>query len=63
MAKVLLAKKKLQPGEKHTYESGCILTSTIGAMSGYFNFINHNSTQNFKVVVPTFLLMAPFMLN
>jgi ApaG protein len=60
---VIGKKPKLNPGDSHTYASGCILSSTIGAMSGYFNFINHNSTNNFKVQVPTFKLLAPYILN
>ncbi len=56
-------KPVLKPGESHTYTSGCLLTSPFGAMSGHFNMINFTSTRNFRVVVPTFRLSAPFALN
>lgn len=56
-------KPVLKPGESHTYSSGCLLTSPIGAMQGYFNMINFTSTRNFRVIVPTFKLSAPFALN
>ena len=56
-------KPVLLAGEKHVYSSGCILTSTIGAMCGYFNMINHNTTHNFRVLVPAFQLQVPFVLN
>ena len=56
-------KPVLKPGESHTYTSGCLLTSPFGAMSGHFNMINFTSTKNFKVIVPTFRLCAPFALN
>ena len=51
------------PGEKHTYSSGCLLSSPFGAMRGNFNMINFTTTKNFKVVVPSFRLNAPFALN
>lgn len=56
-------KPVLKPGESHRYNSGCLLSSPFGAMSGYFNMINFTSTNNFKVIVPIFKLSAPFALN
>ncbi|MCA6423043.1 Co2+/Mg2+ efflux protein ApaG [Flavobacterium sp.] len=56
-------KPVLKPGEKYIYNSGCLLSSPFGAMGGYFNMINFTSTNNFKVIVPTFKLSAPFALN
>jgi len=53
----------LQPGEKHTYHSGCLLLSPIGAMSGYYRMINFETKRLFKVNVPTFKLNAPFAVN
>ncbi len=53
----------LKPSETFTYTSGCVLLSKQGAMKGYFNFINHNSTNNFKVFIPTFNLTVPDILN
>ena len=53
----------IKPDEKYTYTSGCLLTSPLGAMSGYFSMINFTSTKTFKVIIPTFKLSAPFALN
>ena len=60
---VIGKKPVIKPGESHTYSSGCLLLSPHGAMQGYFNMVNFTSTRNFKVVVPTFRLSAPFALN
>ena len=60
---VIGKKPVLKPGESHTYSSGCLLSSPFGAMRGYFNMINYTSTRNFRVIVPTFKLSAPFALN
>lgn len=56
-------KPVIKPGESHTYSSGCILLSPIGAMKGYYNMINFTSTKSFQVTIPTFKLSAPFALN
>lgn len=53
----------LEPQEKYTYRSNCLLQSKIGAMKGYFNMINFNSKTHFKVQVPTFQLMVVDTLN
>ncbi len=60
---VIGKKPVLKPGETHTYSSGCLLSSPFGAMRGYFNMVNFTSTRNFKVIVPTFKLAAPFAIN
>jgi ApaG protein len=60
---VIGKKPVLKPGERHTYSSGCLLSSPYGAMKGHFNMINFTSTKCFKVIVPTFRLCAPFALN
>lgn len=56
-------KPVLKPGELHSYKSGCLLTSPFGAMRGFYNMINLNNTQKFKVIIPTFKLSAPFAIN
>ena len=56
-------KPVLKPGELHTYKSGCLLSSPYGSMKGNFSMINFTSTRNFKVIVPSFRLCAPFALN
>jgi ApaG protein len=60
---VIGKKPVLKPGEKHTYNSGCLLSSPFGAMQGHFNMINFTSTKTFRVIVPSFRLSAPFALN
>ena len=56
-------KPVLKPGESHVYSSGCILSSPFGAMSGHFNMINHTTTHNFRVAIPSFKLSARFAMN
>jgi len=56
-------KPVIKPGDKHVYNSGCLLASPIGAMKGHYNMINFTSTKSFQVVIPTFKLSAPFALN
>ena len=56
-------KPVLKPGETHTYTSGCLLSSPIGAMKGFYNMINFTTTQSFRVIIPTFKFSAPFALN
>ena len=56
-------KPVIKPGESHTYSSGCLLSSPIGAMNGFYNMVNFTSTKSFKVIIPTFRFSAPFALN
>ncbi len=60
---VIGEKPVLKPGERHTYQSGCLLTAPFGAMSGYYNMVNFTSTKKFKVQIPSFKLSAPYALN
>ena len=60
---VIGKKPVLKPGESHTYNSGCLLTSPFGAMKGHYNMVNFTNTNQFKVIIPTFKLSAPFALN
>jgi len=60
---VIGKKPVIFPGESHTYSSGCLLASPIGAMKGYFNMVNFSTTERFRVNVPIFRLNAPFALN
>lgn len=57
----------LQPiiseGESHKYQSGTSLTSTIGRMRGYYVMFNLETEEEFKVYIPEFDLIAPFVLN
>jgi ApaG protein len=60
---VIGKKPVLKPGEKHNYSSGCLLSSPIGAMRGFFEMINFTTTKKFKVTIPAFKLMASFAMN
>ncbi|KAB8151374.1 ApaG protein [Kordia periserrulae] len=60
---VIGKKPVLKPGESHTYQSGCLLASPIGAMRGHYNMVNFTTTKKFRVFIPTFKLCAPFALN
>jgi ApaG protein len=60
---VIGKKPVLSPGETHTYNSGCILNSPIGAMHGHYIMVNLNNTKPFNVTIPTFRLSAPYALN
>ena len=60
---VIGKKPVIKPGEVFSYSSGCLLSSPIGAMKGYFSMVNFTSTKTFKVLIPTFKLSAPFAIN
>tara|TARA_B100000795_G_scaffold156063_1_gene117073 strand:- start:4085 stop:4471 length:387 start_codon:yes stop_codon:yes gene_type:complete len=60
---VIGKKPVINPGSLHTYSSGCILLSPFGAMSGYYEMVNFNTTEKFKVSIPSFKLSAPFSMN
>lgn len=56
-------KPVIKPGEFYTYSSGCLLSSPIGAMQGYFNMVNFTTTKNIRILVPLFKLSATFAIN
>ncbi|MEM9647872.1 Co2+/Mg2+ efflux protein ApaG [Flagellimonas flava] len=56
-------KPVIKPGKSHTYSSGCLLTSPIGAMRGHYEMVNFSSTEEFEVEIPTFKFSAPFAIN
>ena len=60
---VIGQKPVLKPGESHTYQSGCLLNSPFGNMSGHYRMINFSNARHFNVIIPTFKLSAPFALN
>ncbi|MDB4009882.1 Co2+/Mg2+ efflux protein ApaG [Polaribacter sp.] len=53
----------LKPYEKYTYSSGCFLTSNMGAMRGFYSMTNQETLEQFKVMIPTFQLTNPLLLN
>lgn len=60
---VIGKKPVIQPGDSHTYSSGCLLGAPVGAMRGHYNMVDLNSSEKFRVYVPTFKFSAPFALN
>jgi ApaG protein len=60
---VIGMKPVLEPGEVHTYSSGCMLLAPIGAMHGTFTMINFSTKTAFKVEIPTFRLFTDFAMN
>ena len=60
---VIGIKPVLEPGEIHTYSSGCMLLAPMGAMSGAYTMINFGNKTAFKVEIPSFKLHAEFAMN
>lgn len=60
---VIGKKPVLKPGQSHTYQSGCLLSSPFGNMSGFYNMVNFSTSNQFSVIIPAFKLSAPFALN
>ena len=56
-------KPLLKPGDSYKYSSGCLITSPVGAMRGFYNMVDVNSGKKFKAYIPTFKLNAPQALN
>jgi len=53
----------LYPGEYYNYESACNLKSTFGRMGGWYNMIRTTDNKKFRILIPEFELVVPFMLN
>lgn len=53
----------IEPGASHSYSSGCVLDSTIGAMQGYYNVISPIDNTEFRVEIPRFRLVATYAMN
>ncbi len=53
----------LEPGEKHHYISSCNLRTGIGKMLGSYTMERLLDGQKFKVAIPEFTLMVPFLYN
>ncbi len=54
---------ELQPGETFEYTSWCLLQTPIGKMYGTYTFINIETKEAFKVIIPEFKLHAEYKLN
>lgn len=53
----------LEPGETHSYVSGCHLRTDMGRMRGYYIMERQADGSQFEVEIPEFVLIAPFKLN
>lgn len=53
----------LKPNDVYNYSSGCFLTSSIGAMNGFYTMIDLESFEQFKVIIPTFQLNSKIASN
>src|SRR5690606_22798979 len=60
---VIGKKPVIEPGGSHTYSSGCLLASTLGAMKGHYNMVTLATSEKFRVYIPTFKFRARFALN
>ena len=60
---VIGKKPTLRSGEIYTYQSGSLITSPMGSMSGTFIMINFSTAKKFNVQVPFFKLNVPYILN
>jgi ApaG protein len=60
---VLGKKPIVNPGSQHKYSSWCLITSTLGSMSGEYTMINLSTAGKFRVIIPSFKLNVPFLLN
>ncbi|WP_127138422.1 Co2+/Mg2+ efflux protein ApaG [Flagellimonas oceanensis] len=60
---VIGRKPVIKPGKSHTYSSGCLLASPVGAMRGFYQMVNFSNAEEFEVEIPTFKFAAPFAIN
>lgn len=60
---VIGEKPILKPKQVYTYTSNCFLNSPIGAMNGFYNMVNFNTSKKFKVQIPTFQLTVSETFN
>lgn len=53
----------IQPGDMHRYVSGAHFSTPIGQMYGYYYMENLRDGSMMQVVIPPFVLQAPFSQN
>lgn len=53
----------LEPGTSHEYVSGCNLQTEMGKMRGTYLMERIVDGKEFTVIIPEFMLIAPFKLN
>ncbi|MFT5914418.1 MAG: ApaG protein [Flammeovirgaceae bacterium] len=53
----------LEPGQVHSYVSGCNLQTGIGKMNGMYLMERGIDGKRFPVIIPDFSMVVPFRLN
>ena len=53
----------LEPGQQHSYVSGCNLKTSLGKMGGTYSMRKLVNDYSFEVIIPEFTLMAPYRQN
>jgi ApaG protein len=53
----------IEPGDSHSYVSGCHLTTDIGSMKGEYAMVRTVDQTDFEVDIPEFELIVPYRLN
>jgi ApaG protein len=53
----------IPPGEQYQYVSSCNLNSDMGKMSGSYTMLDLYTKTEMEVIIPEFLLVAPFKEN
>ena len=59
----VIGKTSIYPSKTFSWQSGSLISSSIGAMRGHYNFINLATTKKFKAYIPKFKLSPAFALN
>lgn len=54
---------RINPGESYQYVSGCNLRTELGKMYGSYLVEDINRNTTFDVIIPAFVMTAPFKLN
>ena len=53
----------IKPGESHQYISGCDFNVPLGKMEGEYFMKRLDDNSSFSVLVPSFMMVAPVILN
>lgn len=53
----------IAPGEQYQYVSSCNLSSDMGKMSGSYTMLDLYTKREMEVIIPEFVLVAPFKEN
>lgn len=53
----------IEPGNSHQYVSGCNIKSDLGKMYGYYTMEQLIDGSQFKVTIPSFNLIVPYLMN